>query len=71
MTDENLMVLVADGEIAKLGVLFDRYQDRVYDYFMRMTNDADLCPSRGARDQILDLAKDMGRLAPLFKLKII
>jgi RNA polymerase sigma-70 factor (ECF subfamily) len=40
MTDEHLMVLVAEGEIVKLGELFDRYQDKVYDYFMRMTNDA-------------------------------
>lgn len=39
MTDENLMLLVADGETEKLGLLFNRYQAKIYDYFFRMTRD--------------------------------
>ncbi|MCB0669059.1 MAG: RNA polymerase sigma factor [Saprospiraceae bacterium] len=39
MTDENLMLLVTEGDIEKLGLLFNRYKDRVYDYFFRMTRD--------------------------------
>ncbi|MBK8504921.1 MAG: RNA polymerase sigma factor [Saprospiraceae bacterium] len=39
MTDENLMLSVANGDTEKLGVLFNRYQDKIYDYFLRMTKD--------------------------------
>jgi RNA polymerase sigma-70 factor (ECF subfamily) len=39
MTDENLMLSVANGDTEKLGVLFNRYQDKIYDYFLRMTRD--------------------------------
>ena len=39
MTDENLMLAVANGDTEKLGVLFNRYQDKIYDYFLRMTRD--------------------------------
>ncbi|NND35276.1 MAG: RNA polymerase sigma factor [Saprospiraceae bacterium] len=39
MTDENLMMMVADGDTRKLGDLYNRYHAKVYDYFSRMTND--------------------------------
>ena len=39
MTDEQIMVQVRDRDIQKLAVLFDRYQIRLYNYFLKMTND--------------------------------
>ncbi|MCB0688182.1 MAG: RNA polymerase sigma factor [Saprospiraceae bacterium] len=39
MTDEHLMMLVADGNTGKLGILFQRHQAKLYDYFLRMTKD--------------------------------
>ena len=33
------MMMVAAGETAKLGELYNRYHHKVYDYFLRMTND--------------------------------
>ena len=37
--DEALMMRVRQGELQSLGILFRRYQDRMYDYFFRMTRD--------------------------------
>jgi RNA polymerase sigma factor (sigma-70 family) len=39
MTDEDLMMSVASGDTAKLGVLFGRHHSKIYDYFFRMTRD--------------------------------
>lgn len=39
MTDENLMMSVANGDTAQLGALFNRHHTRIYDYFFRMTRD--------------------------------
>ena len=39
MTDESLMLSVAEGDTEKLGLLFNRYHAKIYDYFLRMTRD--------------------------------
>ena len=49
-TDEILMIAVRGGDVAKLGVLFDRYHRALFDFFVRMTN------SRAAAD---DLVQDV------------
>ena len=36
-TDENLMLSVRDGDVKKLGVLFDRHHRGLFDFFIRMT----------------------------------
>ncbi len=36
-TDENLMLAVRGGDVAKLGVLFDRHHRALFDFFARMT----------------------------------
>ena len=40
--DEDLMVRVRDGDLACLGTLFRRYQDKLFDYFYRMSRDRSL-----------------------------
>ncbi|MEM9884966.1 MAG: RNA polymerase sigma factor [Bacteroidota bacterium] len=42
MTDEQLMQEVKNGQIDRLGQLFERYQAPMYGYFMRMTWDRPL-----------------------------
>ena len=37
-TDHELMVAVRAGDVAKLGLLFERYQQRLYAFFVRLTN---------------------------------
>jgi len=37
-TDHELMIAVRAGDVAKLGSLFERYQQRLYAFFVRMTN---------------------------------
>lgn len=37
-SDHDLMIAVRAGEIAKLGELFERYQQRLYAFFVRLTN---------------------------------
>lgn len=37
-TDHELMIAVRAGDVAKLGDLFERYQQRLYAFFVRMTN---------------------------------
>jgi RNA polymerase sigma factor (sigma-70 family) len=49
-TDENLMQAVRDGELSKLGMLFDRYHRPLFDYFARMT---------GSRSIAEDLVQDV------------
>lgn len=39
MTDEALMVAVRSGDLAKLGVLFERYHLPLFDFLTRMTGD--------------------------------
>src|ERR1043166_6427783 len=36
-TDENLMLAVRNGDVSKLGVLFDRHHRSLYDFFIRLT----------------------------------
>jgi RNA polymerase sigma factor (sigma-70 family) len=36
-TDENLMQAVRDGDVTKLGLLFDRHHRALFDFFARMT----------------------------------
>lgn len=36
-TDENLMLAVRNGDVGKLGVLFDRHHRTLFDFFIRMT----------------------------------
>lgn len=42
MTDEELMNLVNNDDLKQLGVLFDRYQVKLYNYFIRVTNNTNL-----------------------------
>jgi RNA polymerase sigma-70 factor (ECF subfamily) len=37
-SDHELMVAVRAGEVARLGELFERYQQRLYAFFLRLTN---------------------------------
>lgn len=37
-SDHELMIAVRAGEVAKLGELFERYQQRLYAFFVRLTN---------------------------------
>jgi len=36
LTDEELMLAVREGDVAKLGMLFDRYHGTLFDFFCRM-----------------------------------
>src|SRR5436853_4021794 len=49
-TDENLMLAVRRGEVAKLGMLFERYHRALFDFFARMT---------GNRTAAEDLVQDV------------
>src|ERR1051325_5729259 len=49
-TDELLMLAVRNGEVAKLGVLFDRHHRALLDFFVRMT---------GSRSAAEDLVQDV------------
>jgi HEAT repeat protein len=39
VTDEVLMLAVRDGDLAKLGLLFERYHRALFDFLSRMTGD--------------------------------
>ncbi len=45
--DESVMLAVRDGDIRQLGILFDRYQRRIFGFFFRLTGD------RGASEDLL------------------
>src|SRR5262245_58615955 len=49
-TDEKLMLAVRDGDVGKLGVLFDRHHRSLCDFFVRMT---------GSRSLADDLVQDV------------
>ena len=49
-TDELLMLAVRDGDVGKLGVLFDRHHRALFDFFARMT---------GSRSLAEDLVQDV------------
>jgi RNA polymerase sigma factor (sigma-70 family) len=49
-TDEALMLAVKDGDVAKLGVLFERHHRALFDFFARMT---------GNRQASEDLVQDV------------
>ena len=49
-TDENLMLAVRNGDVSKLGVLFDRHHRALFDFFIRMT---------GQRNIADDLVQDV------------
>jgi RNA polymerase sigma factor (sigma-70 family) len=38
-SDNQLMLQVRDGNAEKMGILFDRYQKMLYNFFLRLTND--------------------------------
>ena len=46
-SDESVMLAVRDGDIHRLGLLFDRYQRRIFGFFFRLTGD------RGASEDLL------------------
>src|ERR1051326_9239147 len=50
LSDEALMVSVRDGDVGKLGLLFDRYHRTLFDFFCRMLG------NRAAAD---DLVQDV------------
>ena len=37
ITDEEIMMQVSNGELRKLTILFDKYKDRLYSFFYRLT----------------------------------
>ena len=39
VTDEILMIAVRDGDLAKLGLLFERYHTALFDFLSRTTGD--------------------------------
>jgi RNA polymerase sigma factor (sigma-70 family) len=47
MTDEALMLAVREGDVAKLGLLFERHHIGLFDFFSRMTGD------RGAAEDMV------------------
>jgi RNA polymerase sigma-70 factor, ECF subfamily len=42
MTDEQLMSAVRDGDLGKLGILFDRHSRSLFDFFSRLTGDRNM-----------------------------
>ncbi len=40
-SDNQLMLQVREGNLEQLGILFDRYQKTLYNFFLRLTNDRD------------------------------
>jgi RNA polymerase sigma factor (sigma-70 family) len=40
LTDKTLMLAVRDGDVDKIGVLFERYYARLFDFLYRMTGDS-------------------------------
>ena len=42
LSDNALMVKVRDGDIGKLGLLFERYKKSLYGFFYGMNRDSDL-----------------------------
>lgn len=50
MSDNEVMFKVRDGEVGKLGVLFERYHEKLYGFFIRYT---------GKRDVSEDLVQDV------------
>jgi RNA polymerase sigma factor (sigma-70 family) len=42
ISDENIMLKVCEGQIDKLGLLFERYHVKLYNFYMRNTMDQDL-----------------------------
>ena len=49
-SDNNLMEKVRDGELTRLGILFERYHKKLFNFFFRMT---------GERSQSEDLVQDV------------
>jgi RNA polymerase sigma-70 factor (ECF subfamily) len=43
MTDHQLMLAVRDGDLDKLGHLFEKYHKQLYNFFRRQTEDSQLC----------------------------
>lgn len=50
MTDNDLMLQVRDGDVAKLGILFERHHVKLYNFLVRVTN---------RRDTSEDLVQDV------------
>jgi RNA polymerase sigma factor (sigma-70 family) len=42
MTDQSLMLAVADGDVVQLGVLFERYHRQLFNYLMRLTGNSQM-----------------------------
>jgi RNA polymerase sigma factor (sigma-70 family) len=40
VTDQSLMLAVANGDVERLGVLFERYHKQLFNYLYRLTGDA-------------------------------
>lgn len=43
LNDNSLMIKVRDGDVDKLGLLFERYKRPLYGFFYGMNRDAELC----------------------------
>ncbi|GAA4273575.1 RNA polymerase sigma factor [Aquimarina gracilis] len=42
LSDEELMILVSNGNLDIMSILFDRYHVRIYNFLLKMTRDRDL-----------------------------
>ena len=42
LTDEAIMLKVVNGQVEQLGLLFERYHVRLYNFYLRQVNDQDL-----------------------------
>ncbi len=42
MNDGDLMMAVSNGQIDRLGILFERHKDKLFDYFYRLSGDRSL-----------------------------
>jgi len=42
LTDEELMILVSNGNLDMMSILFDRYHIRIFNFLLKMTRDRDI-----------------------------
>ena len=62
MTDEALMRAVRDGDVARLGELFERHHRSVFDFLVRMTGDR-----ASAEDMVQDVFVRMLKYRATFR----
>jgi len=50
-TDELLMLRVRDGEVEKLGVLYERHRTPLFNFFVRLTGSSPVSEDLSRRDE--------------------